>query len=183
MNEHLKPAFEILTELEKAGIEYWVYGGIGVAASVGRFIRRNKDMDVFVKEDDFERAERALNLFCIENRFKLESDERGVKPKIKIIINGKESLSLIAVYETVDSIIFKYRKKWGGDECYGRQLLERVERKISHFRFFTPPDQYIKEIFKNHMRARPEKKSRADYITDAKHILSSEDFAELSWKI
>jgi hypothetical protein len=183
MNDHLKPALSLLAELDKAGMEYWVYGGVSIAAYAGRFIRENKDVDVFVREDDFDRSEHVLNLFCIENRFGLESDKSGVKPKINIIIRGEERFSMIAVYETADSIVIKYQKTWGGDEYYSKQLLERVERKISDFRFFTPPDRYIKEMFKNHIKARPKKKCRPEFITDARAILSPEELADLNWKI
>jgi hypothetical protein len=61
MNKHLQPVFNILLpELKKYGIDYWVYGGVSIAAYAGRFIRRNKDVDVFVKNIDFERAKLIL---------------------------------------------------------------------------------------------------------------------------
>ena len=72
MNEHLEPVFKtILPEIEKSGIDYWVYGGISVAASVGRFIRRNPDVDVFVKNNDFGRIKLLLEDLCDKNNFKL----------------------------------------------------------------------------------------------------------------
>jgi hypothetical protein len=183
MNDHLKPAFSIVAELEKSGIESWVYGGVGIAGSVGRFIRENKDIDVFVLESDIDRAKHVLNRLSIENHYRLESNKKGGRLKIKIIISGKERFSVIAVYETADSIVFKYPEKWGGDEFYQKQILERVERHISEFRFFTPPDKCIKEIFINHIKARPDKKSRQNFIADAKHILSPEELADLNWNI
>jgi hypothetical protein len=183
MNDHLKPAFDILVELENAGLPYSVYGGVAIAGFVGNFFRRNRDIDVFITNDYFEKAEQVLKGSCIEKQFRLEVNKEGIKPKINYFVNEKERLSVIAVIEAGNSIVFKYEEKWGGDETYHRQILERVERRVGKYRFFTPPDLYIKEIFKNHMKGRREKKSRREYVADAGHILGPEDFVELNWKI
>ena len=37
-NEHLAPVFEVmLPTLDENGVCYWVYGGVGVAGTVGEF--------------------------------------------------------------------------------------------------------------------------------------------------
>ena len=50
MNSELKPVFnKLLPQLVQAKIDYWVFGGVSVAAYTGSFIRDNKDVDIFVK--------------------------------------------------------------------------------------------------------------------------------------
>lgn len=189
MNDHLKPAFSLLAELDKACMDYWVYGGISIAAITGKFFRKNRDIDLFVKDVDFGKAKSFLERECckhnlVPNYFppKRATD----KPKFELMPKGKQRrgshddlLSLIPVYRKDGNIVFRYPKP----EIYPVQILDRIERRIDDYRFFTPPDQYIKEIFKNHIRARPDKKAHPYYIADAKHILSSKDLAELDWKI
>lgn len=167
MNERLKPVFNILLiGLEKAAIDYWVYGGISIAAYAGRFVRENGDIDIFVREDSFGKAADIIEEICRENSFKfvLTKSER---PKIDVYINNKQLFSMIPVYPKDDSIEFKYKKV---NEYYSDQILERAERVISGFRFFTPPDQFIREMFINHMKARPEKMKRPEFIKDAECV-------------
>lgn len=42
----------VLTGLERAGVRYWVSGGWGVAALVGRQTREHRDLDLLVDADD-----------------------------------------------------------------------------------------------------------------------------------
>lgn len=183
MNKHLEPVFKImLPELEKNEIDYWVYGGVSVAAYVGRFIRRNPDVDVFVKDNDFERVKLILEDLCNKNNFKLinsppPKDNRRSKLDIKI---DKKRLSVISVYLKNNVVVFEYPE---GDQIYFNQILNKIKRNISGFRFFTPQNEYIKELFKNHIIARPDKRSRLEYKIDAKAILSSQELAKLGWPI
>lgn len=182
MNEHLKPAFSILSEFEKTGIEYWVYGGVSIAACVGHFIRRNKDVDVFVKEVDFDRTRSFLDQERRKHdlgRKYLPAKSSADKPKFELRPKGqrKDLLSVIPIYMDGGNIVFKYPKP----EIYAIHILNRIGRRIDDFRFFTPPDEYIKEIFINHIKARPDKKDRPEFITDARAILSAEELAGMNW--
>lgn len=189
MNDHLKPAFDILAELEKAGFVYWVFGGVSIAAVAEHFFRKNRDIDLFVKEGDFDKAKLFLEQVCA--KYDLEPHysppkRASDKPKLELTPTGRrrrgshsDLLSVVPVYRDHSSIIFRYPKP----EVYPVEMLKRIERRIGDYQCFTPPDQCIKIIFKNHMIARPDKRTHPYYIADAKHILSPEDFAELNWKI
>jgi len=175
MNEHLEPIFNLLLpKLEENKIDYWVYGGVSIAAFVGKFIRENKDVDVFVKETDFEKARLLLDSLCEQNNLmlKLKGNKR---PKIEIKVNNIERFSLIPIYQKDNIVVFKYGNKYGGDQKYPNRILKRVKRNISGYRFFTPQNEFIKEIFINHMKARPDKKDRPEFKTDAEAILTPEE--------
>lgn len=177
MNKHLEPIFKILLpKLEEAQIDYWVYGGISIAAFAGKFIRENRDVDTFVKEADFQKTKLLLEDLCSQNNFELRLKGENKRPKIEIIIGGKERFSMIPVYQKNNTIIFLHEKKYGGNEEYAIQLLEKVERNISGYRFFTPLNKFIREIFINHIKVRPDKKNRANFKTDARALLAPEEY-------
>ena len=181
MNEHLKIVFEVLLPgLEEAQIDYWVYGGIGVAAHVGSFIQKNKDVDIFVRDTDFEHAKLILGDLCKQNNFKLKlgSQKDNERPKVEIEIDNVERFSMIPIYQKGNMVVFKYKD---GDQKYFDQILERVGRNISGYRFFTSQDEFIKDLFINHIRARPDKRTRKEIKKDAKAILSPEEFSALDW--
>jgi len=185
MNKHLEPVFKILLAgIEVAAMDYWVYGGIGVAACVGKFIRRNKDVDIFVNDNDYEIVKSILAGLCNKYNFtQIEhpKSKNNPRPKLDIKIEGRERLSVIPVYQNNDVVLFKYPK--GHDESYSDQILTRIKRNVSGFSFFTPPNECIKKLFINHINARPDKKGRLDMIKDAKAILNSEELAILDWVI
>lgn len=184
MNEHLKPVFEFfLPALEGAGIDYWVYGGVSIAAYANGFIRRNKDVDVFVVDNDFNKAKSVLEYLCNKQGFKLkphDSNDPRSRPKIDIIIDSEERMSVIPVYRKNDLIVFRYRK---GGKKYPDHILERIERNISGYKFFTPSNEFIREMFINHMEAEPKKKERCKFKKDAKAILDYDDLAMMGWNI
>ena len=181
MNEHLKPVFQlILPELEKDHIDYWVFGGISIAAFAGKFIRDNQDVDVFVREVDFENAESILGRLCKKNDFilKYHSQASEERPKMEIKIDNVERFSMIPMYQKNNIITFKYRD---GNQEYSNKIEEKTERNISDFMFFTTRDKFIKEMFINHIKARPDKKKRGKIIKDAKAILNSEEWTSLGF--
>lgn len=176
MNRHLEPIFKLLLpKLEENKIDYWVYGGVSIAAFAGKFIRENKDVDVFVKETDFKKAKLLLDSLCEQNNFilNLKSNKR---PKIGIKINNIERFSLIPIYQKNNMVVFQYENEYGGDQEYPNQVLKKAERNISGYRFFTPQNEFIKEIFINHMKARLDKKDRPNFKTDAEAILTPEEY-------
>jgi len=178
-NKHLDSVFKILLpELEKEGIDYWVFGGVGVAAYIGKFIRENFDVDVFVKESDFKKAGAVLQQACKHNNYKLDVCEplKNGRPKLNIIIDT-ERMSVIPVYTKPGGVLFKFKK---GSKEYSSKILERVERNISGYKFFTPPNNYIKELFINCLISRPDKKNKPKIKDcDARVILTKEEFMKI----
>lgn len=176
MNKHLELVFKILLpELEKNKIDYWVYGGISIAAFVGEFIRENRDVDVFIKDSDFEKAGSILQDLCRQNDFKLSRIENR-RPKIEIKINDGGKFSMIPIYQKNNIVTFLYESNYGGDEEYPIQILEKVERNIDGYKFFTPQDEFIKDKLINHIIARSDKKKRDYFKKDAKEILTDEEY-------
>ncbi len=161
-NIQLKPVFEILLPaLENSGIDYWVYGGIGIAAYVGKFFRKNKDVDIFVKDIDFERTKSILGNLFLENNFKLKQKKalRNGRPKFVIHIheNDKnEILSVVPIYLKETCTEFLSNE---GSTKFSKQILEKVDRNILGFKFFTPSDIYIKKIFLNFLILRSDKRN------------------------
>ena len=180
-NKHLKSVFEvILPDLEKAKIDYFVYGGVGVAAYAGSFIRENNDVDIFVRDADFENAKSLLDALCKRNGLQYipGSQNEDDRPKAEVKINGVERFSMIPIYQKDSVVVFKYED---GDEVYSSQILEKVLRNISGFRFFTPRDEFIKNMFINHISARPDKKERDKIKIDARAILNPEELSSFGF--
>ena len=181
MNKHLEPVFKVLLpRLERAGIDYWVYGGISIAAYAGKFVRNNDDVDIFVKEADFQKAESILNGVCELNNFKLIPRiprEKTGRPKLEIIINGKELLSVVPAYLRSSTVKFKFGRII--DE-YSLQILEKVERNINDYKFYTPPDEYIKKFLLNHLMARKDKINRPKIRIDIEVVFTAEEQSKYS---
>lgn len=180
MNRHLEPVFKILLPgLEKAGVGYWVYGGIAIAAFVGKFIRINKDVDIFVMEKDFSKAKLVLEDICRkqENANLKECNllKRGnySRPKLEVKISGAERLSVVPVYLKDNCAVLVFGN---GAKNFSDEILEKVERNISGYRFLTPLNKYIKGIFLNCFRHKRDWKAREDVRKDAEVILSPEEF-------
>jgi len=181
MNNHLAPIFQlVLSRLEKNHLDYWVYGGVTIAAYAGRFVRDNQDVDIFVKDNDFNTLIQITNILCIQYNFKHKLTYKGTakRPRVEILIDGIERFSAVPIYEQAERVIFKYDD---GDQEYSSSILEKVERNISGYRFFTSQDSYIKEMFINHIKARPDKVTREKIIIDAMVILSPEERASLGF--
>jgi len=171
MNEKLEPIFKvILPGLEKVGVNYWVFGGVSIAAYVGKFIRHNKDVDIFVKETDFQQTKSILNDICELNGYQLISHTplEG-RPKLDIRINGKELLSVIPAYLRNSIVEFEFGKVI---DKYPPKILEKVERNIDGNKFYTPSNEYIKKFFLNHLIARRDKINRPEIRTDIEAILT-----------
>jgi len=89
-------------------------------------------------------------------------------------------MSVIPVYKVNNVIEFRYPN---GNEQYPHQILEKVERNISGYIFITPPDEYIKNIFINHIKARPDKKMRENFKIDAMAVLNQNELKIMNWQI
>lgn len=148
MNEHLKPIFQIvLPALEKAGIDYWVYGGVAIASTKGEFYRPNDDIDIFVFDNDYQRTLKEIEKLNYDwIRIEVAEPLKG-RPKnnyfIEIKGEEKEIFSVIPVYKVNnDKVKFIYKI-----ELIPQVLLIREKRAIGDYIFFTPSTEFIKEQF------------------------------------
>jgi len=180
MNKYLEPVFNILLPgLEKADIDYWVYGGIAVATFATKFIRDNPDVDIFIRDKEFSKARSILEDICNKqsdiNLKECNLLKRGnySRPKLEAKIDRVERLSVVPVYLRDDSAVLVFGN---GVKEFSVRILEKVERSLSGYRFFTPPNTYVKEIFLNCFRSKKNWKEREDIKKDAKVILSSREF-------
>ena len=178
MNDHLEPIFKIiLPSMKQAGINYWVFGGISISAYVGYFFRNNVDVDVFVLDEDFKNAMEILEKMCRKNNFLYKrSGKKDERPKFEIKIDGVERFSVIPVYKSKNIIIFEYND---GNQRYSCDILKREENNLSGFKFYSPSKNFIKEMFLNHIKARPDKVTRKKIIMDAERILTKEEFEKI----
>jgi hypothetical protein len=179
MNKHLEPIFNmILSELTENSINYWVYGGIAVAALAGKFIRKNKDVDIFINEIDMDFVRSILESRCYDqnlfwNECHLLKRDGYSRPKLEVREGRNELLSIIPVYLNNGQPILVFGN---GAKTYSPKLLIRKERNLSKYKFFTPPDEYIKEIFINCFRYKRGWKERSEIRKDAQVVLSAEDY-------
>lgn len=176
-NEKLEPVFRlVLPELEKAGREYWVFG---------EFHRVNKDVDIFVKEPDFQSARLVLESVCQSHGLKYgaTTDDKTKREKFEIFHNNskKDVFSMIPVYQEDGQVIFRYPNGFGGNQSFPIDIFERKERSILGYRFFTPKDEYVKRLFIEHMKTRPREKlmMRPEYREDAKLLLGPAEIKEI----
>jgi len=184
MNRHLEIIFiKFLPEVSKAGIPYWVYGGIAIAAIAGKFLRKNDDVDVFVLNDDFSRTQVILKKICRLNKdciFGISNENNKLKLKVYIPhIQKKEVLSIMPVYKTNTMIEFRFLD---GFERFDEDILERVERKINNYKFFTPTDSSIRKLFCYYLTVLKRNGKikrdnlRKKYKIDAKEILTPKEY-------
>jgi hypothetical protein len=179
MNKHLEPIFNIfISGLEEAGIDYWVYGGVAVAALAGKFIRKNRDIDIFVKETDLDNARSILESRCYDQDLvwnecrPLERDGFS-RPKLEVRKGRTELLSIVPIYLKDNQAVLVFGN---GIKAFSKDILNREEKSISGYQFYTPPDAHIREIFLNCFRHKRGWKERSDIKTDARVVLSMGDF-------
>ena len=148
MNKDLVPIFNVLLpKLEKQQVYYWVYGGISIAAYAGKFVRENKDVDIFVRENDYPSTKTIIEKICADNGFKADNrppEPATGRPKLNIVINNKERSSLVPVYVNDLGVEFKFKT---GSEQYPKRMLEKIPRNISGYKFNSPPNDMIKALF------------------------------------
>jgi hypothetical protein len=154
MNDHLRSVFDtFLPTLEHGGVCYWVYGGLSIAASCGRFVRENEDVDAFVKEADFDRAKQLLENACRTQHCPVPRAETQ-KWRRKLIIKsnkGRSLLTVVNVQVNEDAVMHLYGRSV---KRYPLDFLSAIPRNIEGFRFFTPDDEHIKGMFLDYIRLR-----------------------------
>ncbi|TSA44810.1 hypothetical protein D4R52_03610 [bacterium] len=184
MNEHLKPVFEIiLSALERAKIEYSVFGGIAVAGMRGYFYRPNKDVDVCVIEKDYLTARKILSDLALrENwRFAEDHDLAPGRPKYELFFRGQRDdfLSVIPVFKTPEGVVFKFYKN---EQIYEDDIWNRQKQTIGNFTFYRFKDNYVKQLCLVHVRHLGRKvfePKYRKYLDDLEGIISKEEFDKI----
>lgn len=178
MNEHLVPVFrEVLPALEAAGVPYWVYGGMAVAGIVGRFIRENDDVDLYVLDSGFERARTVLDELCLSRpNWRLQDSTPLLgRPKSGIYVADRELVSIVPVYPALG---VEFRTKFA--ETLPRSEALAIERRrIDAGEFVTPSAAAIRQLLRSLIKERPETLLRHKRRLDATAILTAEELREL----
>jgi hypothetical protein len=146
MNEHLEPVFKILLpSLEKEEINYWVYGGVAIAGVKGAFYRYNNDIDIFVLDKDYGKAINFIKAISDKNSWVFEQAKLlASRPKGELFIDGRERLSIMPIYERGNDIEFIFEN---GPKRFARGILKSVTRYVGAYKFITPGEDLLKELF------------------------------------
>ena len=152
-NGHLDVFFkEVLPGLTEKGIDYWVVGGVAVAGVAGAFIRENKDVDVCVRESDFNAVHAYLSTLCQSRgeswRSHYSFDRSAQRGKIEIYVNGIQRFSVDSLHESADRVEFLIM---GNKKVVFNERLVREERAIGDMRFFTAQRSIIAGILRHVM--------------------------------
>lgn len=185
LNSHLAVVFkEILPAIHNAGFKYWVYGGIGVAGVIGKFIRKNNDIDIYVLSTDFDNVRKLLIKLCSNKKDWKCEDARPIKetgrPKLEIKKGIMEICSMVPVYKTEAGIEFRVKNI----EVLPLQAIVQELKKIEGYNFFSPPRDIIKTIFRSFIIERPDilnKGSRR--ICDITAIFTDAEIGEIQKRI
>ena len=197
LNDSIGVIFEhVLPSLTNTGIKYWVYGGIGVAGAVGKPVRSNGDVDIYVLNEDFSKAERVLQQLCEEHNvtnmdlweIKLQKPLRTGRPKLDFFIRGRERLSVVPIYNTGNGVEFKVNKVFPlPDEALVQEL-----KTVNEYEFYSPPRKIIKmllcimverEIARYKGEKPVEEVLKGKRIIDAKAILSAGEFDQIGKRL
>lgn len=185
LNSHLAVVFkEILPAINDAGFKYWVYGGIGIAGVIGKFIRENNDVDIYVLSTDFDNIRKLLIELCSNKEdWKCEDavpiKETG-RPKLEIKKGKMEICSMVPVYKTEAGIEFRVKNI----EVLSPQAIVQELKTIEGYNFFSPPRDIIKTIFRSFIIERPDilnKGSRR--ICDITAIFTGAEIGEIQKRI
>ena len=164
----------MLPALEKAGIDYWVWGGIGIAGAKKVFREEisNNDVDVIVKDSDWEKSKILLRQLAFELGLEYrESEKYSDSFKIELIYKGKEIFSAVPVFAKDDHVDFRYGQKFPLD------FLEPELREVDRYKFPTLKDKYLKELFICYFEHNLNKKGSKywqKHMIDAQGFLSEE---------
>ncbi|MDP2860905.1 MAG: hypothetical protein Q8N98_04310 [bacterium] len=184
MNEHLKPVFEIiLPALEQAGVEYSVFGGIGVAGMRQVFYRQNDDVDVCVSEKNFLAVGKILSSLARQQNWELKKDLRLVpgRPKYELSFIGEKHnfFSVIPLFETPDGIEFKFYKN---SLVFENDIWNRERQVIGNFSFYRFKNKYVKELCLAHVKhlgKRAFEPEYRKYLNDLEGISSKEELTKI----
>ncbi|MBL7188355.1 MAG: hypothetical protein ISS70_18675 [Phycisphaerae bacterium] len=140
---------------------------------------------IFVQKTSFENARSTLCDECKQHDYRLRYTKQrdNQRPKLEVIVDRKEILSVVPVCLKANVVEFTFKND---PAVYPCQILQKVERNISGYRFITPPDEYIKKLFMEYLTQRPDVKKRKKIRIDAKAILTPDElrvfgFAGCCW--
>jgi hypothetical protein len=180
VNEHLAVVFhEMLPAITRAGLRYWVYGGVGVAGVAGRFLperRKNHDVDIYVLNSEFSEVRSVLAGLCSTKPWRLK-DYRPLKngrPKFEVHANGLELLSVVPVYETPAGVELLVNTRLGLPAGALTQQLTEVDA----YKFFSPSADTIKAILTNLLQHRRTDAGHLRWI-DAKAIFTKDELKRI----
>lgn len=172
MNEHLRPIFAVvLPAIKSAGIKYWVYGGVAIAAVYGEFFRLNRDVDIFVLSENFESVKSKIKELIDMNKWKIKDILNNNRPKLELWVGSKECLSLVPVYKLNGEVEFRFGKN---SKKIPTSILQQVSVRLDDFDFFIPSNELVKSLFIAYLENR--KDLRLRQRADAEKILSTEEF-------
>ena len=190
LNQHLIPIFEeVLPALANAGIKYWVFGGIGIAGIVGKFLRENKDVDVYVQEEDFLKAEPVLKRLCEEHGswdadgwdLRYSMLKNNGRPKFDIFIKKVEHFSLVPVYKIEDGVEFRVLETFR----LPNDALTQDLKTVDGFQFFSPPKDVLLALFRSlieryiiHYNKPTPIDENSKHLIDARAVFSKEEVDE-----
>lgn len=187
LNQHLEVIFnEVLPALTESGIKHYVFGGVGVAGIAGKFLRENKDVDVYVLDSDFAKAEAVLRQL-VEQHGDWDADgwvlsysmmKKTKRPKLELSIKGMERFSVVPVYKVADGIEFRVVEIFKlPDEALTQEL-----KVIGGFNFFSPPNEVLLAIFRSlieryitHYNKPEPPKEDSRHMIDARAVFPKEE--------
>lgn len=190
-NQHLSIIFsEVLPTLTKADIKYWTHGGVAIAGVVGKFLRENGDVDIYILASDFPKAERLLRELC-EYHGSWDADhwelgysmlKKTGRPKLNLYIQKTERLSVVPVYPHPDGVDFRFVEPL----ILSDRVLMRERRTVDGFEFYSPPDDIVKYLHTYFMKWKIEYRNPQKIIDpnsksmiDARAILTDEEVKQL----
>ncbi|MFA7302466.1 MAG: hypothetical protein WC030_01840 [Candidatus Paceibacterota bacterium] len=167
---HLQIIFEeVLPALVAENVRYWVFGGVAIAGVASRVLRsgenRNGDVDIYVCEADFNKAERIVRKLA-EQHGDWDADRWVVtysmmkgtgRPKVELYVKKYQLFSVVPVYPTEEGVEFRVITS----TSLPINALEQEQHELEGFKFFTPPVAVLKAIFRSFILERLETK---DYI-------------------
>ncbi len=177
MNEHLAPIFRVvIPELNCSGSNYWVYGGVAIAGIKGEFLRPNRDIDLFVMEDDYQKISETIAGLESELGWKHVDDDAEKRKKRDWFAadQNDDVLSLVPVFSAGNQIRFVF----GRGSYTSQNVLSSEIRTIGGFSFVTPSRALIKELFlrKAHSGSHLLDSRIRKMKTDATVIMSGEEY-------
>ena len=193
-NPHLNDIFDnVLAEIKRANIKYWVFGGVGIAGLTGKFIRENQDLDIYVLDDSFNSIKKILTDLCLSKNNSNNDSWKlihsvipgGKRWKLELFIKDTERFSVIPIYKKPNGVEFRYRETL---ELSNNALIQEP-RNINEFLFFSPPITILQKlfIFKIDQYIDKQKKFRSinkkeKYFIDSQILFTDEEIDELNLK-
>jgi hypothetical protein len=176
VNEHLNPVFEsVLPALTQVGIHYWVYGGVAIAGINGAYIRENPDVDVFVRNEDFDKAIESVERLEKTLGWKHEDavPQRGRRKRDWYVLDtGREIFSIVPVFGFGGLVRFVF-----GRDFVPTTVLTSVSRRVGSYVFNTPSTEFMKELLVNKVESGKLLRERRKKLKlDARVVMDDDEY-------